>query len=250
MSDESEMAGKGERLSLHVIARVRSCFNEKFGTPRQPGLAPSARAELVLQPGFDRFEALQGVDAYSHLWVLFWFHRSAGQGWRPTVRPPRLGGNQRAGVYATRSPFRPNPVGLSVVENLGIRRRGGACSILIGNHDLVDGTPVLDIKPYLPYADSPVDATAPDAYAQRPQMRLRVEFEPDARRVLARLPTADATALEALIRETLALDPRPAYQAGGSGRRYGARLADYEVRWVCDDTVARVLTVCAVDGHE
>ncbi len=231
---------------LPVIARVRSCFGQKFGTPRQPGLAPSARAELVLQPGFDQAEALQGIEDYSHLWVLFWFHHSAAQGWRPTVRPPRLGGNARMGVFATRSPFRPNPIGLSVVENLGLLAGEHARGILIGNHDLVDGTPVLDIKPYLPYSDSPGLAVAPPEFADRPADALEVTFDQTARRVLAVLPRAEAQALEKLVRETLALDPRPAYQYGVEGRRYGTRLGGYEVRWFCHEGIAHVVDIDAM----
>ncbi|MCC5856928.1 MAG: tRNA (N6-threonylcarbamoyladenosine(37)-N6)-methyltransferase TrmO [Ectothiorhodospiraceae bacterium] len=230
---------QAEVLQLRIIARVRSCFHEKFGTPRQPGLVPGSRADLVMAPGFDQPEALDGIEGYSHLWILFWFHQSAGQGWRPTVRPPRLGGNRRSGVFATRSPFRPNPVGLSVVECLGWTRRGSELCLRIGNHDLVEGTPVLDIKPYLPYADQPPGVDVPAAYAERPQARLRVEFSEQARQRLAALPAEQARELETLIAETLTLDPRPAYQTG-PGRRYGMRLVGQDVGWSCDGDRVRV----------
>lgn len=244
----NEPARQAELQSLHIIGRVRSCFGQKFGTPRQPGLVPSARAEIVLQPEFAKTEALQGLEEYSHLWVLFWFHLSAEQGWRPTVRPPRLGGNRRAGVFATRSPFRPNPIGLSVVECRGWRQQGGQTSILIANHDLVDGTPVIDIKPHLPYADCPTGGAAAEAYAHRPGKRLQVVFGPGARERLAALPEPRSAELERLIRETLRLDPRPAYRDAAEERRYGIQLAGWEIGWRCREGQAWVESIQAMSG--
>ncbi|KAB7624066.1 tRNA (N6-threonylcarbamoyladenosine(37)-N6)-methyltransferase TrmO [Alkalilimnicola sp. S0819] len=213
-------------VSLAPIGVIHSAFDEKFGTPRQPGLVPAAEAELILHPPYDAPEALRGLAQYSHVHLLFWFHRSAEQGWSPTVRPPRLGGNERLGVFATRSPFRPNPVGLSVVELAGLIDEPGRRGLRLRGHDLVDGTPVLDIKPYVPYADAHPQARAPAAFSGPPP-RLSVGFAESARAALAGLPPATV----ALIEQTLALDPRPAYRRGDEGREYGVSLAGYNLRF-------------------
>ncbi|MCC5812397.1 MAG: tRNA (N6-threonylcarbamoyladenosine(37)-N6)-methyltransferase TrmO [Ectothiorhodospiraceae bacterium] len=217
--------------TLQIIGRVESCYQQKFGTPRQPGLVAEATAKILLCGDSARAEALQGLEAYSHLWVLFWFHLSAAQGWRPTVRPPRLGGNRRLGVFATRSPFRPNPVGLSLVEFRGWEMTGGEAVLHIAGHDLVDGTPVLDIKPYLPYADAAPEARAPAAFTDAPETRLLVRYAEPARGYLAGLAVEHAARLESLITQTLALDPRPAYRGDEQAARHGMRLAGHEVGW-------------------
>lgn len=227
-----------EALQLQPIGRIRSGFDAKFGTPRQPGLVPSARADLILEPPYDALEALRGLEAYSHVWVLFWFDRSAGQGWSPTVRPPRLGGNARTGVFATRSPFRPNPIGLSVIELLGLIDEPGRRGLRLGSHDLVDGTPVLDVKPYLPYADAPGDVWVPESFAAAPPAQ-PVRFTAEAEAALAQAPLG----LRALITETLALDPRPAYGREATGRIHGVTLLGYNVRWRADADGAEVLSV-------
>lgn len=213
-------------IEFMPIGLVHSCFNARFGTPRQPGLVPSATAELVLLPPYDHPDSLRGLESCSHVWLLFLFHASAGQGWSPTVRPPRLGGNRRIGVFASRSPFRPNPIGLSVVELAGLIDRPGARGLLLRNHDLVDGTPVLDIKPYIPYSDALPQARSPVGFEQPPP-RWPVRFAPAAEADLAAAP-AD---LRTLIVETLALDPRPAYRQEESGRVHGVTLAGYNIRW-------------------
>ncbi len=230
----------GELPALQIIGHVEGCFPQKFGTPRQPGLVAGATARIVLRGAAARAEALQGLEAYSHLWVLFWFHLSAAQGWKPTVRPPRLGGNRRLGVFATRSPFRPNPVGLSLVEFRGRDMVGGETVLHIAGHDLVDGTPVLDIKPYLPYADTAPAARAPEAFADPPETRLQVRYTEPARGYLDGLAPDDAARLEGLITQTLALDPRPAYRGGEQLARHGMRLAGHEVGWRVADGAALV----------
>lgn len=213
-------------MQLTPIGVISSCFDEKFGTPRQPGLAPAASAELILIPPFDAPECLRGLEDCSHVWLLFGFHLSAGQGWSPTVRPPRLGGNRRLGVFATRSPFRPNPVGLSVVELGGFidepKRRG----LRLRNHDLVDGTPVFDIKPYIPYSDALPEARPPAGFAA-PPARLPVRFAAAAEAVLEQCPAQ----FRQLLIDTLSLDPRPAYRSGDEESVYGTSLGGRNIRW-------------------
>ncbi len=155
-------------MQIEPVGVIESCFKEKFGIPRQPGLVEAACASLRLLPPYDRAEAVRGLEGFSHVWLIFGFHATAAQGWRPTVRPPRLGGNARLGVFATRSTFRPNPLGLSVVRLLDIDTRRGVQLQLAGG-DLLNGTPVYDIKPYLPYADALSEAVggfAPDGPAR------------------------------------------------------------------------------------
>lgn len=224
-------------MELEIIGRVRSPFGTKFGVPRQSGLAKEVRSELVLEPAFRNPEALRGIEGFSHLWLIWQFSENADRGWSPTVRPPRLGGNARMGVFATRSPFRPNPIGLSCVRLEGVRwedARGPV--LLLSGADLVDGTPVYDIKPYIAYADSIPDAlggfTNGEAPAQLPvecPEALKAAFTPEEWAGLA---------------ETLACDPRPAYQKDG-GRIYGMAFAGRDVRFrVTDGTVS----VVSVDG--
>jgi tRNA (adenine37-N6)-methyltransferase len=204
------------------IGHVRSPWPEKFGVPRQAGLT-SAHCLIELDPDLVPAEALRGLDGFSHLWVLFVFHRIPDGAGRPTVRPPRLGGNARIGTLASRSGFRPNRIGLSAVRLVGIE---GPCLRVAGG-DFVDGTPVIDIKPYLPWSDSIADARA--AWSDAPPPRHAVRFSEESERQLAAHPRRDE--LRPLIVETLALDPRPAYQRDPSDRVYGMRLLDVDVRF-------------------
>lgn len=210
------------------IGMIHSCFGEKFGIPRQAGLAPAARATLDLLPPYAVPEAVRGLEGFSHLWLIFIFHGIPAGQWQPTVRPPRLGGRQRLGVFASRSPFRPNPVGLSAVKLERIAIDRGRVTLHLAGVDLLDRTPVLDIKPYLPYADCLPEATggfAPHA----PVPGLTVEFSPAAAAVCAAWPDG---ALRELIIQVLAQDPRPAYeQARPVPQRYGMRLHDLDVQW-------------------
>ena len=208
---------------MRAIAHVRSDFSSKFGVPRQSGLVPALEADVVFAPEFRNPDALRGLEGFSHLWLIWVFDRAARAQWSPTVRPPRLGGNARVGVFATRSPFRPNPVGLSVVELAGIEETADRGLVLhIRGADLMDGTPVLDIKPYLPYADCIPEAAGGFAAVPAGET-LEVDIPPE---LLERVPPERREAL----RGVLALDPRPRYQEDPD-RVYGFGFAGLEVRF-------------------
>ncbi|MBZ9557814.1 MULTISPECIES: tRNA (N6-threonylcarbamoyladenosine(37)-N6)-methyltransferase TrmO [unclassified Modicisalibacter] len=211
--------------ALHPIGRIASDYPDKFGIPRQPGLAAEAHAVLHLLPPYDDPLAVRGLERVSHLWLTFVFHRSPER-WTPLVRPPRLGGNARLGVFATRSTHRPNRLGLSLVELAGIETRGGVRLHLRG-HDLVDGTPVLDIKPYLPWAEARPEAEA--GFAPAPPPQRPVHFTSDAEACLN--ARNDGDSLRRLIIQVLAQDPRPAYRRGAETRHYGVALRDVDVRF-------------------
>lgn len=217
-------------FSFQQIATVHSPWKEKFAVPRQPGLIEDGGGELHLHAPYNQPEAVRGLEAFSHLWLLFVFHQTMEGGWRPTVRPPRLGGNARMGVFATRSTFRPNPIGMSLVELKGIRTDKGQVILELGSLDLVDGTPVVDIKPYLPFAESIPEAQA--GFAQMaPEAAMPVTFSPLAQQQLA-LHRAQYPHLERFIQQVLAQDPRPAYRKGEEPEReYAAWLLDFNVRW-------------------
>lgn len=224
--------------TLQPIGLIESCFKEKFAIPRQPGLVPSAEATLRLLPPYDNVETVRGLEAFSHVWLVFVFHETAAQGWRPTVRPPKLGGNRRVGVFATRSSFRPNPIGLSVARLAGIDTSDGV-RIRLDGADLLDGTPVLDLKPYLGYADA--IAGAGNGYADDGSAPLAVAFSAEAEAVLVR-QAGRLPRLRTLIAEVLAQDPRPGY-ADDPTREYGMRLYDLDVKWRCDGRLATVTRI-------
>ncbi|ABA89601.1 SAM-binding protein of unknown function UPF0066 [Syntrophotalea carbinolica DSM 2380] len=218
-------------MSMHPIGFIRSCFPEKFGIPRQAGLVSEARATLELRPPYDTPEAVRGLEGFSHVWLIFVFHAHLASGWKPTVRPPRLGGNKRLGVFATRSPFRPNPIGLSAVALEGIVTEGGHTVLHLRGADLLDGTPVLDIKPYVPYADALPDAQGGFA-SERPQQTVQVDFTPETLAYCQKMQNSGYPHLEQLIRQVLTNDPRPAYQATKPGKHaFGMRLLDFELQW-------------------
>jgi tRNA-Thr(GGU) m(6)t(6)A37 methyltransferase TsaA len=224
--------------TFNSIGTLHSCYGEKFGIPRQPGLVKSATAMLELLPPYNTPDALRGLEEFSHLWVIFLFHQSTRDQWKPTVRPPRLGGNERVGVFASRSNFRPNPIGLSVVELLGIE---GTC-LQLGGGDFLDGTPVLDIKPYLPYADSIPHASGAFA-STSPEPVNQVEFTSEAARTVQKLENENRPALQKLITDMLSYNPRPAYQADDPERIYGTRIFDLDVKWSQLDQVVCVRKV-------
>ncbi len=220
---------------LRVIARVRNDFPTKFGLPRQSGLAESLRSLIVFEKAFRVPEALRGLEAFSHIWLIWGFHQARRDAWSPTVRPPKLGGNTRMGVFATRSPFRPNALGLSCVRLERIVDLGEAGrALLVSGADMMDGTPVYDVKPYLPYADCRPEAVGGFADAHVSDA-VPVDF-PAA--LLARVPEDRRAALLEALRQ----DPRPAYQADDT-RVYGMPYAGLDIRFCVQDSVLRVCDV-------
>ena len=235
-----------ESYSFKPIGHVRSCFTEKFGIPRQPGLVPDASATIEMLSPFDQSEAFRQLESFSHVWIIFVFHRCLQERWRATVRPPRLGGNQRVGVFASRSGFRPNPIGQSVVTLGRIETGQAGTRVHVSGVDLLDGTPVLDIKPYLPYSDSRADARAGYA-AHPPDPRRAVRFSNDARATCRLLERSGYPRLGRLISDLLALDPRPGYQAAASRRTHGMRLWEINIRFQVE---AEAITVTAIEPPE
>lgn len=230
-------------MTLDPIGMVRSCFGGKFGVPRQPGLCPSAWGRLVFHEAYRSPEAIRGIDGFSHLWLIFGFHETLAQGWKPTVRPPRLGGNERVGVFASRSTFRPNGLGLSLVKLEGVDLTAAEGPVLLlGGLDLLDGTPVYDVKPYLSYAEALPDATT--GFAREEIRRLPVEVDRAATEDFQRLPLR----ARAVITEALSLDPRPATQVADGGREFGTTLCGCNVRFVVRDGVCRIGRIEKLQG--
>jgi tRNA-Thr(GGU) m(6)t(6)A37 methyltransferase TsaA len=220
-----------DNFSFSPIARVFSCYKEKFSIPRQPGLVTAATAELVLIAPYASEEIVRGLEGFSHIWVIFAFHAVPLGQWKPTVRPPRLGGNKRLGVFATRSTHRPNPIGMSVVSLIDISIENGRVKLILGGCDLLDGTPVLDIKPYIPYADSIPSATGGFA-STVPDNKLRVIFSKVASALCIEASDRLGVNVQQFIEQLLSLDPRPSYQAGKLGERvYAADVYDFNLRW-------------------
>lgn len=218
-------------LVCKPIAVIRTAFPTKFGIPRQSGLVEKPEARILFEDPYRKPEALRGLEGYSHLWLLWLFSESFRENWSPTVRPPRLGGNTRVGVFATRSPFRPNPIGLSCVRLLRIE----GCELVVAGADLMDGTPILDIKPYLPFTDAHPEATGGFSDAVR-ENALTVVIPPE---LAEGLPSE----LRETLTELLAEDPRPHYQDDPE-RVYGFPFAGYEVRF---RVRGRELTVLSVE---
>ncbi|AHG19184.1 tRNA (adenine(37)-N6)-methyltransferase [Chania multitudinisentens RB-25] len=227
---------------FNQIGIIRSPYKEKFAVPRQPGLVEDGGGELVLLPPYNQAEAVRGLSEFSHLWVMFVFHQTMEGGWRPTVRPPRLGGNARMGVFATRSTFRPNPLGMSLIELKGVKIQGSEVVLELGSLDLVDGTPVIDIKPYLPFAESHPQARA--GFAQNaPVGDMPVYFSAQAEQQLQqhlqRYPN-----LRRFISQVLAQDPRPAYRKEETAEReYAVWLLEFNVRWRVVNAQTEVLSL-------
>lgn len=229
-------------MDISPIGHIRSPYKQKFAIPRQPGLVKGAVGEIVFTEDFSDPNCLRGIDQFSHLWLLFRFHETADKGWAPLVQPPRLGGREKVGVFASRSTFRPNAIGLSVVENLGWEHRGSLLTLRVGGIDLLDGTPVIDIKPYLPYADCLPDAGA--GYAEdAPGGAFDVTFSPAAGAALQSL-APDYPGLEALVRDVLAQDPRPAWRhRDPDDKQYGMSLYDLNIKWRVEGNCIQVTAV-------
>ena len=221
------------KTEINIIAHIHSDFSSKFGIPRQSGLVDELEATIIFEPEYRNPDALRGIEKYSHLWILWQFSECMGKEWTPTVRPPRLGGNKRMGVFATRSPFRPNPIGLSSVRLLGVDKSEKYGLILrVAGADLLDGTPIYDLKPYLPYVDSHPEASNGFALNEK-EGRLSVEF-PDE--LLKKIPSEKQAALIAV----LAQDPRPAYQDDPE-RIYGIEFAGFDVRFTVSQSALKVI---------
>ena len=220
-------------FSFPAIGIVHSCFKEKFGIPRQPGLAPLARAEIELLPPYDDPDAFDGLEGTSHLWIQFVFHANKStnkrDSWKPKVKPPRLSGNKSLGVFATRSPTRPAPIGLSVVRYEGLQQRDGKLFVAISGVDLLEGTPVLDIKPYVPYVDCVTHAH--NHFAAQPPAAIEVEIPTDLAAICCDYQQKTGIDLTGLITQVLQQDPRPQYQQPEPERVYGMKLLDLDVRW-------------------
>jgi tRNA (adenine37-N6)-methyltransferase len=212
-----------------VIGLVHSCFKEKFGIPRQPGLAPLATAEIEMLPPFDDPDAFIGLEGCSHIWLQFVFHANSRSEWKPKVKPPRLGGNKSLGVFATRAPTRPAPIGLSVVGFAGLERRQGKLLVKVTGVDLLQGTPVLDIKPYVPYVDSLPHAR--NEFAPAPPPLIGVEFSPECTEFCQAYQHQQGLALAELIVQLLQQDPRPQYQQPDPARIYGMKLLALDLRF-------------------
>lgn len=220
---------------MKIIARIHNDFKEKFGIPRQSGLSGELLSRIVFEPEYRSPEALRGIDGFSHLWLIWEFSDSKRDDWSPTVRPPRLGGNKRVGVFATRSPFRPNPIGLSSVKLEAIEQTASEGTVLVvSGADLLDGTPIYDIKPYITYSDSHPDAISGFAEEVR-DYHLNVVF---CKELLSKVHISKQNALIKVLEQ----DPRPSYQ-NDPDREYGMRFSDYEIFFKVTDgtlTVTRV----------
>ncbi|MBO5019113.1 MAG: tRNA (N6-threonylcarbamoyladenosine(37)-N6)-methyltransferase TrmO [Clostridia bacterium] len=223
------------KSDLKIIARIKTDFPTKFGIPRQSGLIPELQGKIIFEPEYRKPEALRGIDGYSHLWLLWDFSEVSAENWSPTVRPPRLGGNKRMGVFATRSPYRPNPIGLSSVKLEKITEDPKLGTILhISGADLMNGTPIYDIKPYIAYTDSHPDATggfSDDVF----ENTLSVDFPDNLKNQLSEMQ------INALLK-ILESDPRPAYKADGD-RIYSFEFGDFNIKFSVNQNILTVLSV-------
>lgn len=228
-------------INIQPIATIRSPYKEKFAIPRQPGLVKSAIGEIIFSQQFNDPNYLRGIEQFSHIWLLFHFHQTADKGHTPLVRPPRLGGNQKLGVFATRSTFRPNAMGMSVVEFAGVSYQNKQLTLSVKGIDLLDGTPILDIKPYVPYADSIAHASGGIAHFS-PKL-MAVSFSEQATQQLQKL-ASNYQDLQSLIEEVLSQDPRPAYhQESQPDKTYGMTLYDLNIQWQVIQQQNVILTI-------
>ena len=224
-----------ENVNINIIARMKSDFATKFGIPRQSGLVEELRSTIVFEPEFRNADALRGIEGFSHLWIIWQFSEAVRTEWSPTVRPPRLGGNTRMGVFATRSPFRPNNLGLSCVRLLSVEETAEYGTVLhVGGADLMDGTPIFDIKPYIPYADCQPDALGGFTGGSEGEL-LDVNFPAP---LLDQLPQEKREAAIGI----LAHDPRPRYQKD-TKRVYGVTFAGFDIRFTVEESTLTVVGI-------
>lgn len=222
-------------VNIEIIARMKSDFATKFGIPRQAGIVDSVQSTIIFEPAYRNPDALRGIEDYSHLWIIWQFSEAVRKDWSPTVRPPRLGGNTRMGVFATRSPFRPNNLGLSCVKLLGVEHTKQYGTVLhVGGADLMDGTPIFDIKPYIPYADAKMEATG-GFTDHADSFWLNVNFPEE---LLQRLPIDKRQAAI----DVLSHDPRPSYQRDPE-RVYGLTFGGYDIRFKVKENILTVTEV-------
>lgn len=226
--------------SIEPIGFVESPYKEKFAVPRQPRLVPSATSRVRLAGKANCLEAVRGIEQFSHVWLLFLFDQNLAAGWKPTVRPPRLGGNERIGVLASRSTFRPNGIGMSAVELKGVTTKGDQVYLELGNVDLVDNTPIVDIKPYIPYSDSIADAQG--GYAEQAPDTINVIFSEAAQKALIGR-TQSSMEME-VIKQVIGQDPRPAYKKNKSdNKEYAVNLFDLNVKFIVEGNFITVTTI-------
>jgi len=224
-----------QEFSMQVIARIHTDFATKFGVPRQSGLVDALEATIVFEPPYRNADALRGLEGFSHLWLVWVFDQAIRKDWSPTVRPPRLGGNARMGVFATRSPFRPNPLGLSSVQLVKVEEDDkNGLSLVVAGADLMDGTPIYDIKPYIPYTDSHPEASGGFSDDVRAD-RLDISFPEE---LLQKVPAEKQDALQSILRH----DPRPHYHSDPD-RQYGFFFAGLEIKFRVEDTLLTVTSV-------
>ncbi|MFN7824257.1 MAG: tRNA (N6-threonylcarbamoyladenosine(37)-N6)-methyltransferase TrmO [Pseudobdellovibrionaceae bacterium] len=246
----SESSQSFSNFTFQAIGVARTPFKDKFGIPRQPSLASRLKGLLKFQDHPDLKTALKSMETFSHLWVVFVFHKHGGKDWKPSIRPPRLGGAEKVGVLASRSPHRPNPIGISVVkiEKINLEAQGGP-EVEVSGVDLLDETPILDVKPYIPYADSVPDAVA--GWAAAPIRRTELEWSSEARNDLLAADPKGELELEMMITEVLELDPRPAFQQkqipvgerASEGAKFGFDLVGYEIKYQIQGGKFLVLSV-------
>ncbi len=226
--------------SIEPIGIIETPYKEKFAVPRQPRLVPAAKARVKLLGEANSPEAVRGLTQFSHLWLLFLFDQNLDAGWKPTVRPPRLGGNERVGVFASRSTFRPNGIGMSAVEVIGVTKKGDQIYIDLGSVDLVDSTPIIDIKPYIPYSDSIPEAQG--GYADEEPDKSKVTFSSQALVMMAK--RSDTEHVLRVIEQVLAQDPRPAYKKNKpDNKEYAVNLFDLNVKFTITDNLITVTTI-------
>lgn len=228
-------------FTLSTIGIVHSCYKEKFGIPRQPGLVTESTARIELIPPYNRLDTLEGLSDFSHIWIQFIFHACLTENWKAKVRPPRLGGKEKLGVFATRATHRPNPIGLSVIKIGRIYQEGKKIFIDLHGADLLDGTPVLDIKPYLPYADSIPNSKG--GFAAIPIQTKTVLFSKEAKSQCEHYESLHNREITTLIKQIIEQDPRPSYLSEQVDREHGITLWDINIKWCARNDHLEILRI-------